>query len=87
MTATTVFHKVQTVTEMTPFCLHVVFEDGREKMYDLKQLSDRPEFALLFRHPAFVKNVRIEPGGYAVSWNEQTDLSCEELWLGGEEIR
>jgi len=36
--------------------------------------------------PAFFKNVSVEPGGYAVSWNSDIDISEYELWQHGEEV-
>lgn len=32
------------------------------------------------------KNVRIEQGGYAVSWNEEIDISKYELWVNGNTV-
>lgn len=29
---------------------------------------------------AFFKNVKVEQGGYAISWNEDIDISEYELW-------
>jgi hypothetical protein len=33
---------------------------------------------------AFFKNVQIETGGYAVSWNEDIDISEYELWVNSK---
>jgi hypothetical protein len=30
--------------------------------------------------------VRIEQGGYAVSWNEEIDISEYELWVNGNTV-
>jgi hypothetical protein len=35
------------------------------------------------RQPAFFKNFKVEPGGYAIVWNEEIDLSEYELWKNG----
>lgn len=80
MSVTSQFHKIRSISEIAPFRLRALFENGVEKEYDLSQLSELPAFALLFRNPAFVKSMTVEPGGYGVSWNEQIDLSCEEIW-------
>jgi len=45
----------------------------------------REMFAPL-KNPAFFKNVSIEPGGYAISWSSEIDLSEHELWQHGEEM-
>lgn len=75
-----VFHRIRSVSVIEPFRLHAVFIDGTEKLYDLRQWEHRPEFSLLFRHPAFVNAVRVEPGGYGISWNDDIDLDAEEIY-------
>ena len=34
----------------------------------------------------FFKSVRIDLGGYSVSWNDDADLSEYELWTNGVEV-
>jgi hypothetical protein len=36
---------------------------------------------------AFFKNVKVEQGGYAVSWNDDIDISEYELWCNGSVVR
>lgn len=38
---------------------------------------------LPLQNPDFFKNVQIEPGGHAVFWNEDIDISEYELWIHG----
>jgi len=30
-------------------------------------------------------NVKTDLGGYGISWNDEIDLSCDELWENGIE--
>ena len=62
--------------------LLVRFDNGVEKTYDCGPLLGRPEFRLLSR-PAFFRAVRVDPGGYGISWNDKMDLSGYELWVHG----
>ncbi|NOZ72773.1 MAG: DUF2442 domain-containing protein [Chloroflexi bacterium] len=62
--------------------LVVVFSDNTTKVYDISPLLSNPIFEPL-RRWAFFKNVRIEPGGYAISWNSEIDISEYELWKNG----
>ena len=78
-----VFHPIRTVSVVAPFRLRAVFVDGTEKEYDLRRWEHRPEFSLLFRHPALQSAVRVEPGGYGISWNDNIDLSAEEIYGNG----
>jgi hypothetical protein len=37
------------------------------------------------KHEAFFRAVTVDPGGYGVSWDDETDLSEYELWNNGVE--
>jgi hypothetical protein len=39
------------------------------------------------QNEAFFRNVSVEPGGYAVSWNSEIDISEFELWKHGRNMR
>lgn len=65
--------------------LVVTFTNDQKKKYNTKRLAKLEMFAPL-QNQAFFKNVRVEPGGYAVSWNSDIDISEHELWQNGKEI-
>lgn len=65
--------------------LFVRFENGVEKTYDCREILARPEFHLL-RAPAFFRAVKLDPGGYGVSWSDSLDLSGDELWFRGRPV-
>lgn len=81
-----VFHRIQSVSVVAPSRLRATFVDGTEKEYDLRRWEDHPAFSLLFRHPALQKAVRVEPGGYGISWNDNIDLSAEEIYGNGVDV-
>ena len=64
--------------------LQVRFENGIEKVYDVAPLLGIAMFQLL-KNDAFFKSVRVDAGGYGVSWNDDVDLSEYELWTNGVE--
>lgn len=74
--------KISSVTALDGFRLRVRFDNGRETVYDCTQLLARPAFAAL-ANPALFRTVRVDPGGYGVSWNDDIDLSEYELWTNG----
>jgi len=74
--------RVKSVRAVGPSLLEVGFENGEERLYDCSAILARPEFQLL-RNPAFFRAVRVDPGGYGVSWNDDLDLSEYELWTNG----
>jgi hypothetical protein len=65
--------------------LLVKFSNGVEKIYDCGQILQLEAFRLL-RTEAFFRAVKVDPGGYGVSWNDDIDLSEYELWTSGVEL-
>jgi len=61
------------------------FVNGIEKIYDCAQLLNMEMFQLL-NNDAFFKSVKVDAGGYGISWNDEIDLSEYELWANGVEI-
>lgn len=33
------------------------------------------------------EQVSVDAGGYGISWNDDIDLDCEELWANGHEVK
>jgi len=77
--------RIKSATAIGPTQLFVVFEDASERVYDCAPLLDRPQFDLL-RNPVFFRAVRVDPGGYGISWNDTIDLSEYELWTNGTAV-
>jgi hypothetical protein len=78
------FHKVTSVVPLDNYLLDVTFEDGSLKEYDVKPLFTKwSAFDALRVEPGLFHCVKIETGGYAISWNDAIDLSCNELWDNG----
>ena len=71
--------RITSVTAVGNTQLRVRFANGVEKTYDCQPLLARPQFRLL-NTPAFFRAVRVDTGGYGVSWNDAIDLSEYELW-------
>ncbi len=65
--------------------LLVKFDNGEIRKYDVSRLLYNPMFALL-KNPVFFRGFRVEPGGYALVWNEDIDISEYELWQHGTSI-
>jgi len=65
--------------------LLVQFVNGVEKIYDCIPLLSLDRFEIL-KSDAFFKAVKVDAGGYGISWNDDTDLSEYELWTNGVEV-
>ena len=82
------FHKLAQVKALPGLMLWAEFRDGREILYDVSQLTEvNPVFCELVCDPALFAGVRLDPGGYGISLNDDLDLEAEELWSQGEEIK
>ena len=79
------FHKVKNVSALSDYKLSVQFSEGITKIYDISSLFERfPVFAELKDNPAEFHCVEVDVGGYGIIWNDDLDLSCDELWENGE---
>jgi hypothetical protein len=79
------YPKILTVKALDDYQLLVEFSTHELHRYDVKPLLEKDMFAAL-RNPGFFKNVHVEPGGYAVSWNHDIDISEYELWSNGHVV-
>lgn len=78
------FHKVQAVRPLPDYNLSVLFASGERKRYSVAPLFDRWEaFRALSTVAGLFELVRVDPGGYGIAWNDDIDLSCNELWTNG----
>jgi hypothetical protein len=76
--------RVESVKPLEDRRLLVKFVNGVEKIYDCNQLLHLEMFQFL-KNEAFFKSVKVDAGGYGVSWNDNVDLSEYELWVNGTE--
>ena len=82
------FHKVKNVAPIPDFKLSVQFSEGVTKLYDMKPLFDKlPVFRQLKDNPAEFFGVTVDVGGYGIVWNDDLDLSCDELWEHGTVVK
>lgn len=81
------FYKIKCVSPLPDFRLSVQFSIGVTKIYDLKRLKDKYRiFDPLFKNDKFFYNVKVDVGGYGIIWNDEIDLSCDELWDNGVKV-
>lgn len=81
------FHKVKSVSALPNYRLSVQFCEGLTKIYDVKPLFERlPVFASLQNEEDFFA-VSVDVGGYGIVWNDELDLSCDELWENGVAVQ
>lgn len=82
------FHKIKSVASLPDFELSVQFSEGVTKLYDIKPLFDRiSAFQYLKDNPAEFECVTVDTGGYGIIWDDDLDLSCDELWDNGVVVK
>ena len=82
------FHKIKNVTPLENYKLRVQFSEGVTKIYDMNQLFDKYKmFVDLKYHSELYYSARVDIGGYGVIWNDDIDISCDELFFNGETIQ
>ena len=82
------FHKVKAVSALPDFRLSVQFAEGVAKIYNVEPLFSKwRSFIELEESPELFFNVEVDMGGYGIIWNDELDLSCDELFANGETIK
>lgn len=80
------FHKIKKVLPKENLIIEVEFENKIIKEYDIKKVINKWTIFENLKDKELFKKVKIDIGGYGISWNEDIDLSCEEIWQNGEKI-
>ncbi|MDO5063317.1 MAG: DUF2442 domain-containing protein [Peptostreptococcaceae bacterium] len=82
-----VFHPVREVFVMQDFVLRVVFESYDVRDYDVKELAKRINLFEELLNDEMFEKVHVDTGGFGISWNEDFDLYCEELWQNSTPVK
>lgn len=80
------FHKIKKVIPKDNLIIEVEFENEIKKIYDVKKVINKWSIFKNLKEKELFKKVKVDVGGYGISWNEDIDLSCEEIWKNGEII-
>ena len=81
------FHKVKDVQAFPNHRLNVSFYEGQRKIYDVDKLAAEDHiFTPLVEDESTFNSVKVDVGGYGIIWNDDFDLSCDELWENGETV-
>lgn len=81
------FHKIKNVAALPDYRLSVQFSEGVTKIYDVKPLFEKLSvFAALKDDVRTFYSVSVDIGGYGIVWNDELDLSCDELWEHGTQV-
>ena len=81
------FHKIKNVFPLENYRLLVQFCVGITKLYDVKPLFEWKDVFKTLKKNELFYGVEVDVGGCGIIWNDDVDLSCEELWENGRDIQ
>ena len=81
------FHKIRNVFPLQNYELLVEFSVGVTKIYDVKPLFKWKQVFNDLKENELFYGVEVDVGGCGIIWNDNLDLSCEDLWVKGIEIK
>ena len=77
-------HRIKSVEAKENYIIEAIFFDGYLVHYDVKQLFDVfPVFRIFEEDQILFRSVKVDQGGYGVSWNDKLDLDAETIWENG----
>ncbi|MCD8286005.1 MAG: DUF2442 domain-containing protein [Clostridia bacterium] len=80
------FHLITSAYPLADQCLVAFFADGASRTYDLKRIAEsHPNYRSLDDDSLF-NSLRAGRGGYGVIWDNDADLSAEEIYCNGNPV-
>lgn len=77
------FHKIKKIEKLSNKILKIKFENNEIKYYDMKNVIEKIKEFEILKNETIFNTAQIDVGGYAVIWNDNLDIDCEELYKNG----
>ena len=81
------FHKIKNVTALKDYKLSVQFSEGITKIYDVSELIKTNSMFYDLKDIELFYSVEVDVRGYGIIWNDDIDISCDELFENGKTIK
>lgn len=81
------FHKIKNVSALDDYKLCVQFSEGVTMIYDVKPLFKKWNIFNELKKNNLFFDVSVDVGGHGIIWNDDIDLSCDELYENGKRIK
>lgn len=79
------FKKIKFIYPIDDFQIIAFFTDGKKKIFDVKLLINKYKpFKAFETNPELFFSARIAPGGYAIVWNDDLDISADSVYYDGQ---
>lgn len=75
--------KIAAITPNEDYTLHIVAEDGRTGIFDVRPYLDSPAFVPLLDRAEFEQ---VRSGGYFIEWRCGADLSADTIEMRWQEV-
>ena len=77
--------RIKSVDPLDDYILHVVFDDGKEVLYDVKEDIDAIEsYKNLQEIHGFFRQVQLDKSRTCVFWNDEIDLPSDAIYEHGK---
>ncbi len=80
------FKKITAVYPLDNMQLLVWFVEGEAKTYDVAPLLKQIDAFKPLNDPQLFKSVKVDAGGYGISWTDDIDLAGNELYANGTPV-
>lgn len=80
------FHKIKNVNILSEYVLTIQFAEGITKTYDMTKLIQENNSFKELKNEQLFHDVKVDVGGYGIIWNDDIDISCDELFANGNKI-
>lgn len=77
------FHTIKYVEPLEDMVIKVIFKNKVIKKYNMKPLIEKYEVFKRLNNKELFNKVKADIGGYGIIWDENIDLSSEEVWENG----
>ncbi len=81
------FHKIKSVSALPDYKLSVQFSEGVTKIYDVSPLIEKHKMFAPLKDTELFGSVSVDVGGYGIIWNDDIDISCDELFFEGKSVK
>lgn len=81
------FYRVKNVSAMSGWKLFVEFANGTTKTYDMVPFIDAHPALEPLKDWSLFEQAAVDVGGYGVVWNDDYDVSANELWENGVAVK
>ena len=81
------FHKIKSAVAKDNLIIEVEFEDKKIRQYNIKNIINKWKDFKRLEDKDLFKKVKVDVGGHGISWNEDIDLSAEEIWENGIKVK